>query len=201
MKERIIKGIIDNIRKESNYDETKLKEIKYGLETIYVSIVKLIIILIISIFLHTIKELCVFYLSYVLIRLTGFGLHAKNTIMCYLLTIPLFVIIPYLIKILALKEILYYITIPFIIILAIYAPADTEKRPLINSKKRKIYKILTILISITYLTIILLTNNYLIKNSLFFSIILESILVLPITYKLLGLKYANYKRYKRKEVT
>ena len=201
MKERIIKGIIDNIRKESNYDETKLKEIKYGLETIYVSIVKLIIILIISIFLHTIKELCVFYLLYVLIRLTGFGLHAKNTIMCYLLTIPLFVIIPYLIKILALKEILYYITIPFIIILAIYAPADTEKRPLINSKKRKIYKILTILISITYLTIILLKNNYLIKNSLFFSIILESILVLPITYKLLGLKYANYKRYKRKEVT
>ena len=39
-------------------------------------------------------------------------------------------------------------------------------------------------------------NDY-INKLLFFSILIESILVLPITYKLLGVKYKNYMNYKK----
>lgn len=199
MKEVLLNNITNKIKDYYHYDDKKISEIRYGLETIYLSIVKLLIVFIVSIFIHTFKELCIFYISYALLRLFAFGLHAKNSLQCWLLTIPTFILIPYLIKQNIINN--YYIAIPFILLIIIYAPSDTEKRPLINIKKRTIYKVLSILISIIYFLIIILSNNHLIKDSLLFSIILESLLILPISYKLLGLKYANYKRYRRKEVT
>ena len=199
MKEKFLNNLSSKIKDKYNYSDTKIKEIRYGLETIYVSIIKLTILLIISFFIHTTKEICIFYLLYALLRLTGFGLHAKNTLQCYLLTIPTFILIPYLIKTIILNNYYYYIIIMFIILLSIYAPADTEKRPLINKKKRIIYKICTIIISLIYFIFIITSNNYIIKNAMSFSIILETLLVLPISYRLLNLNYSNYKRYRRKE--
>lgn len=40
------------------------------------------------------------------------------------------------------------------IFLVIYAPADTYKRPLVNAKKRKIYKIITVISSSIFLILI-----------------------------------------------
>lgn len=199
MKNKILDNLCNKIKETYNYNDTKIKEIRYGLETLYMSVVKGLIILIISFFTHTTIELCVFYISFAGLRLTGFGLHAKNSIECWVLSVPLFTIIPYLIKIITLDNKYYLLLLLFIALLLIYAPADTEKRPLINKKKRNIYKLLTITISIIYFIIILITKNIIIKNAFSFSIILESILVIPISYKLLGLKYSNYKEYKRKE--
>ena len=198
MKSRIIDRIISIIQRYYDYDEIKIKEIRYGLESIYLTIVKLLVITIISIFTHTFKELCLLFLFYGLLRTTGFGLHAKNSLECWIFTLLLFFIIPYAIKNLVIDNnyllILSIILLPLIIL---YAPADTEKRPLINSKKRKIYKIITSTISIVYILIIYFYKNLYVSKILCFSILLETLLVLPISYKLLGLKYNNYKRYKK----
>ena len=78
MKEVIVKGIMQNISKNYNYDEIKLKEIRYGIETIYLTITKLIILIIISLLIGTFKELLFFILFYSIIRSVGFGLHAKS---------------------------------------------------------------------------------------------------------------------------
>ena len=78
-----------------------------------------------------------------------------------------------------------------------YAPADTEKRPLINKKKRIIYKVLTLVITFIYLVISLILKNQTIINALYLSTILETIQILPITYKLYGVRYNNYKNYKK----
>jgi accessory gene regulator protein AgrB len=87
-----------------------------------------------------------------------------------------------------------------ILCLSIYAPADTPKRPLINKKKRTIYKILTIILSFIYaIAILCIKNNIIITNTLLYSMLLESFLVAPLTYKLFGVPYKNYKNYKRKE--
>ena len=81
-------------------------------------------------------------------------------------------------------------------LLAIYSPADTEKRPLINRKKRIVYKILTTLIAIIYMVIGLVVKNNILSNVITLSILLEAVIVLPISYKLFGLKYNNYLNYK-----
>lgn len=200
MRSKIINSIMNQIKIYNNFDDIKLQEIKYGLETVYLTIIKTIVFILLAILLKTIKGLLLFMLFYGIIRLTGFGVHAKKSIHCWISSILIFLIIPILIKYITINNyILYIISLISIIILAIYAPADTPKRPLINKKKRIIYKVLTILISIGYLITITLIKDKLIINSLFYSLLLECFLVTPLIYKLFGVSYKNYKNYKRKE--
>lgn len=200
MKNVLLDNIIKRIKRDNNYDDVKLKEIRYGLEAIYLSIFKLLIIIIISFFIHTTKYLCLLLMIYGLLRLTGFGLHTKESIQCWIFSITIFSLFPFLIKTLIIKnEILYIISLLLLFLIIKYAPSDTEKRPLINKKKRVIYKIITSIITTIYLIIIFVTKNIIIKNLLFFSILLEVILIHPISYKLLGLKYNNYMLYRGRE--
>ena len=200
MRSKIINSIMNQIKIYNNFDDIKLQEIKYGLETVYLTIIKTIVFILLAILLKTIKGLLLFMLFYGIIRLTGFGVHAKKSIHCWISSILIFLIIPILIKYITIHNyILYIISLISITILAIYAPADTPKRPLINKKKRIIYKVLTILISIGYLITITMIKDKLIINSLFYSLLLECFLVTPLIYKLFGVSYKNYKNYKRKE--
>lgn len=199
MKNKIIDSIIELIQKYYNYDKKEINKIRYGLESIYLSLFKLIIIILLSFIIHTIKQLCIFLLFYCLLRLTAFGLHTKKSIHCWILSLLTFTLIPYLIKVLIINKNIMLITcLITIIIFIIYSPSDTEKRPLINKRKRLIYKLISLIIVLLYTFLII--NNYKYSNYLFFAMILQSLLILPLSYKLLGLKYNNYKRYIRKEV-
>ncbi len=198
MKELVVNKIMNNVSKYYNYDDVKLKEIKYGIESIYLTITKTIVVIIISLLLNTTKELMWFMLFYGLLRITAFGLHAKKAWHCWVLSLTLFSLIPYLIKVLIINK---YISLSLFIIstilFIIYAPADTEKRPLIHKRKRIIYKIISIIISIIYMTISRFTGS-IISNSLLFAELMQVIMILPISYNLLGLKYDNYKSYRSK---
>ena len=57
-------------------------KIKYGLEGLYLTITKLIFIIIISIILGIFKEVILLLLTFNGIRLTAFGVHAKRSIDC-----------------------------------------------------------------------------------------------------------------------
>ncbi len=200
MKELVVNGIMNNITKYYDYDNTKINEIKYGIESLYLTITKTIIIFILSIILNITKELMLLFVFYSLIRLTGFGVHAKKSWHCWVSSLTIFVLIPILIKYVTLNEKLIIISYTiFNLLLLMYAPADTEKRPLIKKNKRILYKVLTIIITISYLIYsIIYKENTMIINTLYFSILLEVILILPCTYKLFGVKYNNYKNYKKK---
>lgn len=200
MKELVVNGIMNNITKYYDYDNTKISEIKYGIESLYLTITKTIIIFIISFILNITKELMLLFVFYSLIRLTGFGVHAKKSWHCWVTSLITFVLIPLLIKYVTLnKEFIIISYTIFTLLLLEYAPADTEKRPLINKKRRIIHKVLTILLVISYLIYSLIQkDNITIINTLYFSILLETLLVLPCTYKLFGVKYNNYKNYKKK---
>ena len=200
MKEIVINKLINIIKKYNDIDNTKLLEIKYGLETIYLTIVKTIIFIVLAYFINTLTQLLYFILFYGILRLTGFGVHAHKSLHCWISSILIFVLIPILIKYVSIPEyLLYVVTLLTIILFCLYAPADTPKRPLINKKKRIIYKLLTIIIGIIYFITIIMNNNITTINSMFYSLVLESFLVTPIAYKIFGVSYKNYKNYKRKE--
>ena len=197
MKKVVVDYLMNNISNNYKYDDTKLLEIRYGIETIYLTITKTIIVTIISLIIGTFKELLLFILFYGLLRLVGFGLHAKKAWHCWVFSLLLFSLIPYLIKILIIPRIIYLIVfIICTILFIIYAPADTEKRPLIHKKKRIIYKVLTVTISIVYMILSYFTSRVL-SNSLMFACVMQVLMILPISYKLLGLKYDNYKSYRK----
>lgn len=176
-----------------------IDKIKYGLEGLYLTITKLIFIIIVSIILGIWKETLLLILIFNGIRLTAFGVHAKRSIDCLISSTLFFILFPILcIKLtipLIVKEILF---IPLTVLIGIFAPADTEKRPLINKKKRKIYKILSIIISIIYMTIAIVIKDNTLSNCFIFAIIIQIIIMLPITYKIFGVSYNNYKTYEVK---
>lgn len=176
-----------------------IDKIKYGLEGLYLTITKLIFIIIVSIILGIWKETLLLILIFNGIRLTAFGVHAKRSIDCLISSTLFFILFPILcIKLtipLIVKVILF---IPLTVLIGIFAPADTEKRPLINKKKRKIYKILSIIISIIYMTIAIVIKDNTLSNCFIFAIVIQIIIMLPITYKIFGVSYNNYKNYEVK---
>lgn len=176
-----------------------IDKIKYGLEGLYLTITKLIFIIIVSIILGIWKETLLLIIIFNGIRLTAFGVHAKRSIDCLISSTLFFILFPIIcIKLtipLIVKVILF---IPLTILIGIFAPADTEKRPLINKKKRKIYKILSIIISIIYMTIAIVIKNNILSNCFIFAIVIQIIIMLPITYKIFGVSYNNYKNYEVK---
>lgn len=176
-----------------------IDKIKYGLEGLYLTITKLIFIIIVSIILGIWKETLLLILIFNGIRLTSFGVHAKRSIDCLISSTLFFILFPILcIKLtipLIVKVILF---IPLTVLIGIFAPADTEKRPLINKKKRKIYKMLSIMISIIYMTIAIVIKDNTLSNCFIFAIVIQIIIMLPITYKIFGVSYNNYKTYEVK---
>lgn len=188
---RLIEGNTNN-----NYSDTKIEEIRYGLEAIYLTTTKIIFIIVLALFLGIIKEVLLVILFFNILRSTGFGLHAPKSWICWVLSTIFFIGGTYLCKILVLdKEILLATAILGLVLLTLYAPADTKKRPLIKKKKKLVFKILTVIFTLTYIIIIFIFNNNLINNILTFSIVLETLLILPISYKILKLPYRNFKNY------
>lgn len=196
MKSIVINYLMNLIKKHYNYDKTKLDEIKYGLETLYLTITKTIVIFTIAYLLHLAKELLLIFLFYGILRIFGFGLHASKSWQCWLYSITSFIGLSYISTVVQIDEVLKII-IPSIciILLAIYSPADTEKRPITSKKRRIFFKISTILISITYFIFILTIKNNLYINILVISLIIQTTMVLPISYRIFKLRYNNYKYY------
>lgn len=197
MKTKILNNIINNIKKnDKTISNEQLEIIEYGLESIYLTTTKIVIILFLSIILGIFKETLLMVLFYNIIRLFAFGLHAKNSVACLLTSLILFIGGSYLSIYLNINIVIKIIlSITCILLVSIYAPADTEKRPLINKKKRIRFKILSIITSIILTCLIIYLDKNYISNFMLIGFIEATIMILPITYKLYGLPYNNYKNY------
>ena len=197
IKNFVINNSMNLVNTNNQYNKEQLEEIKYGLESIYLLITKFVVIFTISLILGLLKESMLFFLFFNILRSTAFGIHASKSIYCWISSTICFIILPYISKIIIIPNIFFIIaTIICNILFILYAPADTVKRPLINEKKRKRFKFITIISSIILTTIIFTISNNTIKNLIMFAMALQIILILPITYKIFKLPYNNYKNYK-----
>lgn len=198
MKDFVVNNSLILICKNQNYTNEKKAELKYGLEILYLNITKLVILLILSYLIGSLKETLIFFGFYALIRTFAFGLHAKSSLWCWIISIPTFVIIPYLSKIIIFNVYIKIILLVLCIInFWLYAPADTKKRPLVNKKKRIIFKILSLIVCIVYILIIIyFKNNNTTTNLIVFATLIEVIATNKVTYKLVNEKFNNYKFYK-----
>ena len=197
MKKFILDSCINSIKKTCpEYSDNKLLEIRYGLEGIYLSITKCIIILICTLILGIVKEMLTILVLYTVLRTFGFGLHAKKSWICLVSSLIVFVLVPLMcIHFVIPKYIKIFICALCVICFYLYAPSDTEKHPLIKRKRRMILKFITVCISIIYTFLCLKIKDNFLSNSLMFAMIIESILICPITYKIFDLRYNNYKYY------
>ena len=179
-----------------DYDQDKLDEIKYGIEGIYLSLTKTIVILLITLILGIFKEAIMVLVFFNFLRMFAFGIHAKESWQCWISSSILFIGIPYICIYANFDSIIHYSIIAIsLLTYLLYAPADTVKRPLIRKHRRTKFKILTILVSIIYIFIFMNTNDLFIHNVVTATMLLEAVLIHPLTYRMFNLPYKNYERY------
>lgn len=196
MKKIIMNYTMNLIKNNGNYDDEKLAVIKYGLEGLYLTISKLIIILFLACLLNILKEVIIFLLIYNVIRTTSFGLHATKSWICLLSSTIIFIGFPIICKYLYFDNYLKVI-LGLILILFIYknAPADTHKRPIVNQKRRMFFKYSSTFIAIIFIFCSILINDNFISNCFIFSLFVQSFMIAPSVYKLFNLPYNNYLTY------
>ena len=197
MKKRILNKCL-TIVKNSNPDinDEKLDEIRYGLEGFYLTIPKIIFITLLSIILGIFKETMIMMIVFNILRTTGFGLHATKSWQCWVSSTFFFIILPLLSKYLIIPNVTKLVLgIISIILIFFFTPADTKKHPLINKKKREIWKFITTIECITFVILLLFTKDNTLSNLMLFGIYTEVILTNPFTYRLFNLQYNNYLNY------
>lgn len=197
MKQKFLSYCLNTIRENrSDIDEIKLDEIRYGLEAIYITVTKTIVIFSLALIFNIFREMLLLLIFFNILRTTGFGLHASKGWICLLSSSLIFIILPFFSKLITIpiyiKSLLGVIAI---ILIYVYTPADTIKRPIISKKRREIYNFVTTIscILLTFISIIVKDNT--ISNLIIFGIYIEVVLVLPLTYKTFNLSYNNYLNY------
>lgn len=197
MKKKFLNFSMRLIRKNyPDYSTEKLEEIEYGIEALYITFTKTIVIFLISLILGVIKEVFLILVFYNVLRTTAFGMHAKTSLQCYIISTILFVGLGLVSKYI---DINFYVKIIISIVclinIVIFAPADTYKRPLINKKKRRIYKIFSVVIALIYVTLIILFYNNILTTYMMFGLVDATLMIHPLMYRMFQLPYNNYKTY------
>lgn len=196
MKELFLKNSISLITSYKKYSKSDIEKLRYGLEGIYLTIYKLAIIMLVSLLLKTFKETIILLILFNIIRYPAFGFHANTSTECLITSLLLLLGIPFLLLNININiYIKLGLSIFCLINFILYAPADTIKRPLLNSKKRKIRKLCSIVCCLIYAILSLLLNNHYISDLLLASMLIESILINPLIYKIFKQPYRNYLNY------
>ena len=184
------------LRYNPSITDEQVEIINYGLESIYLTFTKLIIIICLSFILGITYKILLLLLFYNIIRITSFGLHASKSIYCLLASVLFLIGGVYLCDFIHLNYFIKVILCFFCIIcIYLYAPADTHKRPLVNKKKRLIYKIISLINAGIFSIFIVMYNESIISNYLLYSMIVAVNMILPFTYKVFNMPYNNYKKF------
>jgi len=194
---KISEHCIKFITANTDKDEEELEKIKYGIEVILINIFKLFILLITAqifgIFIYTF----IAFISFAFLRVFASGVHANSSIKCIITNYLIFFSIVYLSSFYSLSKSLTVVT--FLISLSLiilYAPADTEERPIISKKLRKTLKIKSIACIIFLAIVSLLMKKDVYRNLIAYAALEESIMITPMVYFIFGKGYRNYEKIK-----
>lgn len=195
LKENFLNFTINFLKKYNDYSNDEIKKLKYGLEGIYLTLTKTIIILFASLLLNIFMEVIIGLILFNIIRYFAFGFHAEKSFECLLLSLFNFVLIPYILLSINTSLLTDGVICGIcLFLILIFAPADTVKRPLKSKKKRIVRKILTFVTGLIYTSLVIIFNKYFISDLLVSSLIMTSIVICPLTYMIFRQPYNNYKK-------
>lgn len=187
--------IVRNANNQQNLTEEDKEKLEYGLEGLYMTITKLVIIFLIAFLLGFFKEFIITLILFNIIRFPGFGFHASKSIVCLITSILLILGLSYLFTSIEVGlNIKIILCIVSVITFIICAPADTWKRPLTNKKKRALRKVVACSLAVLYSVLIIIFNDMEISNLLMAALLIETVLISPIMYLIFNEPYRNYKK-------
>lgn len=197
MIEKICNSILAKMRKEMpDITDEKTEIILYGLQLLIGEIPKMFILFGLSFLLGLGWYMVFAYIAVMPYRATSGGFHLHTHLGCILSTITFFYGNILISKFLVLDNIQKYILIGLslvfgILMISMYAPADTEEVPIISKKERKTKKILSYVMLTLTLVVALFVPDRMMSNILIIGSIFQSISISRLAYKITKNKYGH----------
>ena len=185
------------IRKEMpEVDDERAEVIMYGLQNIIGELPKGIIILIIAYILGIFKLTVISILIIAPYRCVSGGVHMKTHIGCIIYTLLLYSGSSLLGKYIVLTgnvKIMLAIAIWIfcMIMIKLYAPADTENLPILRKKERKQKQILSYIIITSEILIAIFIKNTTISGIIIFGDFIQTLTITRIAYRVTHNKYGH----------
>ena len=195
MIDKICTLLTDKIRKEMpEIDDEKAEVINYGLQNIVGEIPKIFLLFIIAFILGILKEVVFMFLVLTPYRGASGGFHLKTHLGCIFGTSIFYCGVVFLSQYIVLEEVTKYILIGIVwifgmIMIKLYAPADTENVPILSKKDRKKKRILAYITYSIGLIFAMFINDNVISNILLFGNLVQTLSITRIAYRLTKNKY------------
>lgn len=195
MIDKICIFLTNQIRKEMpEIDDEKAEVINYGLQNIVGEFPKIIIMLIIAYMLGIFHLALFTFIALYPYRGASGGLHLKTHIGCIIATTIFYCAIPFMAQYIFMSQSIKYILVTLVwifgmIMIKLYAPADTENVPIIAKKDRRKKQIVSyITFSIGLILSVIIRNNV-ISNILILGNLIQTLTITKFAYRLTNNKY------------
>lgn len=195
MIEKFTQFLTNRIRKEMpDIDDERAEVINYGLQVILGEIPKVCLMLIIAYILGVFKLTLLTFIILLPYRYASGGFHLKTHIGCIISTCTFYCGTAIIAKYVLLEEIVKYSVIVLelifgIIMIKLYAPADTEDVPVLSKKIRKQKQVLSYIFFVSGLLVAFFIKNNLISNIIIFSYIAQTFMITKFAYRITKSKY------------
>lgn len=197
MIDKICTILTNKIRKEMpEVDDERAEVIMYGLQNIIGELPKIFLIFIVSYLLGIMQLTLISFIVIVAYRSFSGGIHMKTHISCIIYTLLLYCGTAILGKYIIIEGIAKYIIgiscwVFCMIMVKLYAPADTENVPILRKKERKQKQILAYIVLTIEFIIALTVNIPSVTTIIFIGDFIQTLMITRIAYKLTNNKYGH----------
>ena len=195
MIDKICAFLTQKIRKKMpDIDDEKAEVINYGLQNLIGEIPKTFIMLFVAYILGIFEWALFTFVALFIYKGASGGVHLKTHIGCIIFTCTFYCIIPFISKYIVMSQIVKYIIIALVwifgmIMIKLYAPADTENVPILQEKVRKKKRIVSYISFSIGLLIAASVNNNMISNILILANLVQTITITKFVYKITNNRY------------
>ena len=195
MIDKICLFLTNKIRKEDpEIDDERAEVINYGLQIILGEVPKTFVMLAVAYLLGVFKLSLITFLVLVPYRGASGGFHLHTHIGCIISTCLMYSGVALLSKYLVLTEMIKYVLIASvwifgIIMIKLYAPADTEDVPILESKVRRKKQFASYIALTVALVAAIFIKDSTISNILIFSNFVQTLTITKLAYRLTNNKY------------
>ncbi len=175
-------------------DEEKAEVINYGLQNIIGEIPKIFLLFFISWVLGILKEVLFMFIILLPYRGASGGFHLKTHLGCIIGTTLFYCGVAFLSKNVVIGETIKYLLVILgwifgMIMIKLYAPADTENVPILSKKERKKKQIMSYLTFTIGMVAGLIIKDNVIANILIIGNLVQTLNITKLAYKITKNKY------------
>ena len=205
MIEKFCNFILNKMRKKMpDITDENAEIILYGLQLIIGELPKMFILFGLSFLLGIGWYMLFAFIAIIPYKAVSGGFHLHTHIGCILSTVVFFYGVIFISKYLVLNDIQKYILVGLsfifgILMVSMYAPADTEEVPILRKKERKLKKILSYIMLTLILGISLIVKDQILSNILIVGSIFQSISISRLAFILIKNKY-GYEVYAKQQL-